>query len=179
MLKNFSNCNSCGGFHGRGFEEVEDRGGDFKEEAAAAGVDVNFREVEEGFFDVDWHGLFESERGCAADLVTGVAFGRGKVARGDTFDVEDAGELFEGDFAVAVHEHDERLFIRGFEHKGFDDVVLGDAERFGGDARAAVFEVGVFEEFEEGIGGAELADGGGNHENREGSTGKIEQGSFF
>ena len=61
--------------------------------AAVACIDVDFRQVVDGFLDVDSHALAGAEGRGAADVVAAVAVGRIGGASCDSFDAAFAGQV--------------------------------------------------------------------------------------
>jgi hypothetical protein len=119
-------------------EEVgEDLRGQGDEEAAVATVDEDLRESEDGAFNVDRKGFSCAEGRGATDLVAGVALRDFGLAGFDGFCADLAGEIFEADLAITVHEDDERVGVLILHDKGLHDMMLVGVEltgRFGGTA---------------------------------------------
>jgi len=59
------------------------------------------------------------------------------------FHAELAGKVAGRDLAVAVHQHNQTLFVLVNQHDGFHDLVFVDAEALGGMRRAAVLFIGI------------------------------------
>ena len=99
--------------------------------------DEDLREGEDGSFDVDRKAFSSAEGGGATDLVAGVALRDLGLAGFDGFCADLAGEIFEADLAITVHEDDEGVGILILHDKGLHDVMLVGVEltgRFGGAA---------------------------------------------
>lgn len=124
----------------KGREELR---GDADEKAAASAIDVDERQAEDAALDEDGKGLASAEGGCAADLIPGVALGDVRFARFDFFGGDLAGERFEADLKIAMHEDHQRLGVLILHDEGFDDSVLVHTELAGGFGGAAVFDVVV------------------------------------
>ena len=110
---------------------------------AFTAVDVDVRQLEDGFFDVHGRGFFRAKWAGAADEKACVAVGDFGLARFNLFAADLPREFFGRDCAVAVHEDDEWFGVFVLEYQCFNHGMFGHAQFTRRYARAAMRFVGV------------------------------------
>ena len=113
----------------------------FHAEATMAAVDVDFRKIQNAFFDVNRHLAAGSERRCAATVIAGIVLRLGRFAWRDRFDAKMAGEIFRGDAPVAMHQDDERLLGIRLEYKCLDGKMFVNSHDFREMGGAALIDI--------------------------------------
>ena len=102
---------------------------DLHDKATAAAVDGDLGQLQDALLDIHRHGAARAKRRSAANLVAAVAFGHGRLAWLHGFDANLPRQLPGGDFAVAVHEDDERAGVLVLHDEGFDHGVRAQPQR--------------------------------------------------
>lgn len=116
---------------------------DFDDISATTAVNVDAGQIQNGFFDKNRHGFSGAERTCATYLIARIALRLLHTAGRNVFAADLTGQVFGGDFAIAVHQHHERLGVFVLHDQGFDDAVMVKTEGLRHIRRPAVFDVVV------------------------------------
>ena len=116
---------------------------DADEKAASSSVDVDQRQIENAFLDINWQLFLGAKWACASDQKPRMSVGRFRSARLDFLAADLSGQFFGRHLAIAVHEHDQRFGVFVFHHQCFDHGMFVDIELARRNAGAAVLFVVV------------------------------------
>ena len=84
--------------------------------AAVTSVYVNPRQIENGRFNVNFHTLSRAEWRSSSNMITGMAIGDFRRTGRNRLNPSRTSEIFNGNFLIAVHQADKRLFRFVFEN---------------------------------------------------------------